>query len=238
MRTGMKIAVATSAVLGLCATAAPRAPAAAESGNGLTPAEGRLFDPFEGINRRINDFNQTVYGAVIDPAYAAYEDHVPASVRDGAANFFDNLRHPFSAANSALAGEWTLSRHYLRRFTVNSTFGLLGVSDVAGETGLPRRRPFTFGDVLCAHDVPSGPYLVLPVIGPADLRSAAGRVVDIVTASFAVGDYGNAYHAGVYVHEHERARGALSRLEAVSIDAYAATRSVVEQAGASCGPPR
>ena len=106
------------------------------------------YDPFESLNRQIYDFNQIFYDYASDPAIRIYGDYVPEGVRSGVANFFGNLREPFSAMNSALAGDWSLSGHYLQRFAVNSTFGLLGVLDVAQEVGIEEREAYKFNEVM------------------------------------------------------------------------------------------
>lgn len=246
MRHRLAITALAALGLGLTPASLPAAEAASAAG-GMTAAEatgGVAYsavedsDPFEAINRRIDGFNQILFGRLIDPAFAAYATHVPASLREGVANVFRNLQHPFSVANSALAGEWALSRHYFQRFTINATFGLLGVADVATKVGVLELKPFGFGDVLCAYDVPPGPYLVLPVLGPASVRTGVGHAVDLATAAVATGDFHEAYLAGVHFHDYEAGRSALRAVEAMAIEPYAAVRSAVRQVETICGPLR
>ena len=158
------------------------------------------YDPFESLNRQIYDFNQIFYDYASDPAIRIYGDYVPEGVRSGVANFFGNLREPFSAMNSALAGDWSLSGHYLQRFAVNSTFGLLGVLDVAQEVGIEERGlQVQRGDVRLRH--PARAFVVLPLLGPSNVRSMTGRVADIVTSVTVTGDFAQIYLPGVYVHD-------------------------------------
>jgi phospholipid-binding lipoprotein MlaA len=228
------ISIAAAAV-GLGVAVGPAAASDGESLEELLQGVTEPYDPFVNINRKIYELNETIYSFTLDPAFDLYHAHVPLSLRQGLANFFSNLRNPFSIANSALAGEWELSKYYLNRFVVNSTFGLLGVLDVAHEIGMPRRDAFTVGDLLCSYDVPAGPYVVLPIIGPGNLRTTAGRVADVVTATVVTGDFYQAYLGGVYLHKYEDLREEQRAIGAQAIDPYAVARSVVEQKEATCG---
>jgi phospholipid-binding lipoprotein MlaA len=192
-------------------------------------------DPFESLNRQLYDFNQTFYDYASDPVIRIYGDYVPEGVRSGVANFFGNLREPFSAMNSALAGDWSLSGHYLQRFAVNSTFGLLGVLDVAQEVGIEEREAYKFNELMCAYDIPPGPFIVLPLLGPSNVRSITGRAADLVTAATVTGDFAQIYLPGVYVHDFMSGRKVEKAFTAGALDAYAVVRSAYTQLASACG---
>lgn len=231
-----RLATLLACILGL-GLVMPRAVLASDAAYDPLLDTAEPNDPLMTVNRHVDGFNRWLYNLAFDPALDTYQHYVPPTVRSGIANFFGNLREPFSAANSAIAGEWGLSGHYLSRFAVNSTFGLLGTLDVAAEIGIEQRQAYTFGDVLCTYEVPPGPFVVVPVLGAGNLRGVLGRVVDVATASLVIGDYTQIYVTGVYAHEYHRVRGARKNLEQTSLDPYAAVRSVVEQTGKICGPP-
>ena len=193
------------------------------------------YDPFEALNRQIYDFNQVFYDYASDPAIRVYGDYVPEGVRSGLANFFGNLREPFSAVNSALAGDWSLSGHYLQRFAVNSTFGLLGMLDVAQEVGIEERQAYKFNELMCAYDVPPGPFIVLPLLGPSNVRGITGRVADIVTSATVTGDFAQIYLPGVYVHDFMSGRKVEKAFTEGAIDPYAVVRSAYTQLASTCG---
>jgi phospholipid-binding lipoprotein MlaA len=193
------------------------------------------YDLFESLNRQIYDFNQVFYDYASDPAIRMYGDYVPEGVRSGVANFFGNLREPFSAMNSALAGDWSLSGHYLQRFAVNSTFGMFGVLDVAQEIGIEEREAYKFNELMCAYDVPPGPFIVLPLLGPSNIRSMTGRVADLVTAATVTGDFAQIYLTGVYTHDFMNGRKVEKAFTDGALDPYAVVRSAYTQLAAACG---
>jgi phospholipid-binding lipoprotein MlaA len=192
-------------------------------------------DPFESLNRQIYDFNQIFHDYASDPAIRVYGDYVPEGVRSGVANFFGNLREPFSAVNSALAGDWSLSGHYLQRFAVNSTFGLLGVLDVAQEVGIEKREAYKFNELMCTYDIPPGPFIVLPLLGPSNVRGITGRVADIVTSATVTGDFAQIYLPGVYAHDFMSGREVEKAFTEGAIDPYAVVRSAYAQLASTCG---
>lgn len=193
-------------------------------------------DPLEPVNRAVFELNLKLYDHVLEPAYKAYVEGVPEQARKAVRNFFDNARLPFSAANAAAAGRLDLARDYAGRFAVNATFGLLGTLDVASEVGLERLGAFTVGDVLCAYEVPAGPYLMAPVLGPNNARSLAGRVGDAVAGYSVLGDLYPGYFAGINLNRYARLRDSRGLLEA-SVDPYLATRSAFAQLDTRCGEP-
>ncbi len=134
-------------------------------------------DPLEGINRAIYGFNENVDKAVIKPLATGYRDAVPEFIRTGVANFFGNLAYPIVIVNDMLQGKVTQGLDDTSRFIANSTFGLLGFLDVATPAGMPAHNE-DFGQTLGVWGFGEGVYIVLPLLGPSNVRDTVGRVAD------------------------------------------------------------
>jgi len=132
-------------------------------------------DPIEKFNRKIHRFNHVVDKKVFKPIAKRYLKHVPEKVRRGVRNFVANLREPTTIVNDLLQGKPDQAAQDTLRFVINSTFGLAGIFDVASHLQLPRNRE-DFGQTFGKWGVPSGPYLVLPFLGPSNLRDLSGLV--------------------------------------------------------------
>lgn len=142
----------------------------------LGPATDPGLDPFEGTNRRLFAANEWLDGYIIGPLAGAWDAVVPSTVELGLYYFFRNLGTPLNAANHLLQAEWNDAGHELKRFLINTTYGLLGFRDKAEDLDI-FARPTDLGMTLDSWGVPPGPYLVLPVLGPATVRSALGMPV-------------------------------------------------------------
>jgi len=129
-------------------------------------------DPIEGWNRGVFTFNDTVDKYALKPVATAYKNVLPSFVQTGVHNFFGNLTDVWSAANNLLQGKGEAGVQDITRFTINSTFGIAGLIDIAGPAGLPKHNE-DLGQTLGHWGVPSGPYLVLPLLGPSTLRDTA-----------------------------------------------------------------
>lgn len=134
-------------------------------------------DPFENFNRAMFSFNDTVDQAALKPAAEAYRT-LPSFMQTGVGNFFGNLGDVWTAVNNLLQGKVGDGMSDVMRFTFNSTFGLLGFLDIASEAGLAKHKE-DFGQTLGKWGVASGPYLVLPLLGPSTLRDTAATPVDL-----------------------------------------------------------
>jgi phospholipid-binding lipoprotein MlaA len=134
-------------------------------------------DPWEGYNRKVWRFNEAIDQAVLQPVARGYQAAVPEVVRTGVGNFFGNISDVWSFVNNALQLKPRESVHTLARVGINTTVGLLGLVDVASRVDLPRYRE-DFGQTLGFWGLPSGPYLVLPLLGPSTLRDTAAFPVD------------------------------------------------------------
>ena len=140
-------------------------------------------DPLEVPNRFIFAFNQTLDVAIIRPAAVLYRDLVPEYLRQRVHLFLRNLSEPVTLANDLLQGDLERAGTTADRFLLNSTGGVLGFWDVATDLGHPYHEE-DFGQTLGVHGVGEGPYLVLPLLGPSNLRDATGKVVDIFLDPF------------------------------------------------------
>ena len=153
------VAVAATAVLSGCAGPNPR-------------------DPYEGFNRAMFSFNDTIDKVALKPVATAYKNVLPSFVQTGINNFFGNLSDAWSVVNDILQGKGTQGARDLGRVGLNTTFGLLGFIDVATPNGL-RKHTEDFGQTLGYWGVNSGPYLMLPLLGPSTVRDTVALPVDI-----------------------------------------------------------
>jgi phospholipid-binding lipoprotein MlaA len=207
----------------------------------VTPAlaQDEPYDPLEPLNRGIFQFNRVLDGLVLEPAAIMYRAATPQFFRTGVRNFLANLTTPVVLANDLLQGEFARAELTLGRFMMNTILGLGGVIDVGGKLGMPDRHYEDFGQTLAVYGVGSGPYLMLPLLGPSNGRDAFGRVVDLAFDPFSVLD---AAEVGLVSTEVALARrGAeilsfreenieqIDELERSSIDLYAAVRTLYGQ---------
>jgi phospholipid-binding lipoprotein MlaA len=157
----LAMALATMALLSSCASQANK-------------------DPLEGINRGIYKFNDVTDKAVFKPVAKAYKAVAPTPVRKGFNNFFNNLGSITTVANDILQFKFAHAFTDAGRFVINSTFGIAGFIDVAGMDKIERRKE-DFGQTLGYWGAGSGPYLVLPFLGPSSVRDTTGLVFDSAT---------------------------------------------------------
>lgn len=134
-------------------------------------------DPWETMNRHTTEFNQTVDTYVVRPVAKGYERVMPQFARDRIHNFYMNLDEPANLMNNALQGKGEGALVSLFRFMINTTLGLGGMFDVAGSVGNQPVRDEDFGQTLAVWGVPTGPYFVIPFLGPSSVRDAAGMGV-------------------------------------------------------------
>ncbi len=143
-------------------------------------AEPNPADPWERMNRGTHSFNDKLDRAVLKPVATAYRDHVPEFVRTGVDNALENLGYPTVILNQLLQGKLLEGLQDTARFALNSTLGLGGLLDPASRAGLDRHDE-DFGQTLGRWGVPSGPYLVIPLLGPSTARDTPTRYVDART---------------------------------------------------------
>lgn len=129
-------------------------------------------DPFEKFNRAVFTFNDAVDRTALKPAATAYKNYTPDFLQTGVNNFFGNLSDLWSSANNFAQLKGQDGLNDFTRFAVNSTLGLLGVLDIATPAGL-RKHNEDLGQTLGYWGIPSGPYLMLPLLGPSTVRDTA-----------------------------------------------------------------
>ncbi|MBN3737545.1 VacJ family lipoprotein [Burkholderia sp. Tr-20355] len=157
------LAIAAAAALSGCATV-------------QTPTKG---DPLEGFNRTMYKFNDTVDTYALKPVAKGYQYVVPQPVRDSVTNFFSNIGDVYIAANNIVQLRIADGVGDIMRVVINTVFGVGGLFDVATIAKLPKHTA-DFGITMGRYGMPSGPYLVLPLLGPSTLRDTAGLGVDYV----------------------------------------------------------
>lgn len=134
-------------------------------------------DPWEGMNRSVYAFNESLDKAVVRPVAQVWADLMPSFVRTGVRNFTGNLADVWTLVNAGLQFKGQAAAETFMRVAVNSTLGLYGLLDIATEAGIEKRRE-DLGQTLGHWGVKPGPYLVLPLLGPSTLRDSLALPVD------------------------------------------------------------
>jgi len=150
---------------------------AALAGCASTSPEVKQEDPWQGWNRSTQSFNDDVDAAVLKPMAKGYLKVTPEPVDQSVTNFFSNLNDIGVTVNDFLQLKMTQGGMDASRFLINTTVGVVGLFDVAKMIDLPKHNE-DFGQTLGFWGVPSGPYLVLPFMGPSSPREAVGSIGD------------------------------------------------------------
>lgn len=145
-------------------------------------------DPWEPMNRKIFGFNESVDDYVFKPVAKGYRWIMPDPLEVAVGNVFANLNDVPVTVNNLLQLKFSNALTSTTRFLVNSTLGLAGIVDVASDIGLEKRDE-DFGQTMGYHGVATGPYLVLPFLGPSSTRDAGGRVLDLATDPVFIGSF-------------------------------------------------
>jgi phospholipid-binding lipoprotein MlaA len=192
-------------------------------------------DPLEPTNRVFYKVNNAIDTAVMVPVARAYRYVTPEPVRNGVHNFLDNLGGPVRLTNDALQGKPRRSGDTAMRFLINSTVGLAGVFDVAKSLGYPGHDT-DFGLTLANWNVPEGPFLFLPILGPSNPRDFAGFGVDIGIDPFTWIGHGTAKTIASWsktaISAIDTRAGLLDTVENIkktALDPYATFRSLYRQ---------
>ncbi len=197
------------------------------SGCASVPGGAPPKDPWERFNRGTYEFNESLDRQALKPVARFYADTVPGFAQEGVVNFFENVRDFSSGLNNLLQGKVPEGASDLARVAVNSVMGIGGLWDLATPMGLEKRHE-DFGQTLGWWGVPSGPYLVLPFLGPSTVRDALSRWVDPEFAySRRISDI--AVRNSMYALDAVRTRAGLLKAEkildeAAAIDRYSFTR--------------
>ncbi|MBT3628422.1 MAG: VacJ family lipoprotein [Rhodospirillaceae bacterium] len=204
-------------------------PKTAISTDRLGPEE--ISDPLEGINRAIFFVNGGLDTILVRPIAWVYGNYVPPFAKQRVSNFFTNLNAPVVFANDLLQFEFEDAAETSARFLINSTIGLAGLFDVASEIGLEPHEA-DFGQTLHTYGVGPGPYLVLPLLGPSNLRDGFGRAVDTLLnpLTWLLEPEENLIIAGAKgLVQREELLESLDAVRETSVDYYAALRSLYYQ---------
>lgn len=162
-------------------------------------------DPWESFNRKVFAFNEGLDRWILKPTAEGYVFITPQPVRKSITNVFRNLGEPSNLINNLLQAKFHDAGVDISRFMLNTTFGVLGLFDVATEMGLERSDE-DFGQTLGKWGVESGPYVVLPLIGSSSVRDAFAVVPDAYSTVFP------------YIHDDKLRYGSIA-LQIVSIRA-------------------
>ena len=147
-----------------------------------------IDDPFEDLNRDIFIFNEKLDEKLLKPAALTYRKVTPQFARTGVTNFFNNLEEIDTTINQVLQGEIKYAFNDAGRFVINSTIGLFGLIDVASKMGLERHEE-DFGQTLGVWGFNSGPYIMIPFLGPSNPRDLLSRPISsFLSGTFAMED--------------------------------------------------
>lgn len=180
-------------------------------------------DPFEPFNRSMYEVHQVVDGNVVKPIAEGYVKVVPELIRTGVSNFSGNLDDLFTGVNNVLEGRGQQAGDDFGRVLLNSTFGILGIFDLASMMGIPKDHK-DFGITLGKWGVPAGPYLFVPLFGPTTVRDGTGTLVRVLVAS-PIGyipdvPLRNSIYGVGYVDARAQALSAESVLDTAALDRY------------------
>ena len=193
-------------------------------------------DPFEALNRFMFNINSGMRDYVLEPFAVFYERETSPAFRASIRSFFHNLREPVTIVSSALLGKFDETGNALVRFGINTTLGIGGLFDQAAALGFPH-RPIDLEQTLCQYGLPAGPYVVLPILGPATARDAAVRVATVAV-------YFEVMGVAIYVPyrltniavNHSNVRDNIDFIDSISLDPYVAYRTLyLEMRNRSCG---
>ena len=192
-----------------------------------------LTDPLEGYNRWMFGINETVYDAVLEPVARGYRDTVHEQLRIGIKNIFSNAMAPVKFLSSLLQLEFKKSGQVLARTLINTTLGIGGIADVAGEEYGIEDVNEDFDQALGYYGVPTGPYVVLPFFGPSTARNIIGRTADALMSPGAV--VGASVGTNIIVNAEDNVNAASfivddkKQLEDSALDEYESIRDFYHQ---------
>ncbi len=185
-------------------------------------------DPLENWNRGVFGFNDAVDRALVKPVAEGYVKIVPQPARTGVSNFFSNLGDIPNAFNNFLQLKIVDAIQDVARFMFNSTLGIFGLIDVASAMNLPKHHE-DFGQTLGYWGMGSGPYLILPFLGPSTVRDAPAILVDSLVDPVRQIDHiptRNQLLAGRYFDARVNLLGASGFADQAAIDRYTFIRNI------------
>jgi phospholipid-binding lipoprotein MlaA len=187
-------------------------------------------DPLEESNRAVLKFNQGLDRVLLGPVVNFFAFVTPNQVKFALRRFFTNLNSPVVTVNDLLQLEWKEAAVTIGGFAINTTVGIGGLFEPAAKMGLPRHRS-DFGQTLAIAEVPSGPYLMIPVLGPSTARDTAGSAVDLLMrpTTWFLPFATVFYYSGEGVVTLEEHHAGIRELERSSVDFYSVLRSAYYQ---------
>ena len=186
-------------------------------------------DPWEGFNRRVFVFNDTLDQYLLRPAAKGYQFVTPELVETGIGNVFSNLFEIRNVFNDVLQWKWKQAGNDGGRFLVNSTLGVVGIFDLAQHIGMPRSDGEDFGQTLAVWGVQSGPYLVIPFLGPSTLRDGLVKPLDTMADPVSYIDYVPTRNSSYGVRLVDDRAGLLKTEDLMSGDRYTFIRDAFLQ---------
>ena len=193
--------------------------------------DGDERDPWENMNRAFFAFNEGLDKWVLLPVAKGWDFVLPDFAQRSLRNAFDNYQFPIQFGNNLLQWKPKDAGRDLARFLVNTTVGIGGLMDPASKIGLPQSDE-DFGQTLAVWGVPSGPFLMLPVFGPSNIRDTGGLAVDTAShpASYFIPFYGTfSMAAGNMVNRRSLVIEELDAERRAALDFYVAVRSAYMQ---------
>ena len=180
----------------------------------LSPFTYAEVDPFQNINEKTHDLNQTLDLQVASPVARFYKRITPDFLEKGITNFTHNIEDLSIGINNILQGKFNEGLSDFSRFTLNTSIGLLGFIDIASDLGLTKHDE-DFGQTLAVWGVPDGPYLVLPGLGPSTIRDTLAMIPD-------------AFLTPLWLIDHDRTSYSLTAIDLIDTRArYLGLESVV-----------
>lgn len=189
-------------------------------------------DPFEPVNRCIFKFNEVLDNVLMKPVATVYTKAVPKYGRERVHNVVTNLGEPVDMLNSFIQGNPQEGFTSMWRFILNSTLGVLGIFDFAGHNLNLVHKEEDFGQSMGVYGWGSSPYIVLPILGPSNLRDTFGRVVDVFTNPFNYSESDPFIYTRVGVQALDARSRNLDVIDSIyetSVDPYATIRSAYTQ---------
>jgi phospholipid-binding lipoprotein MlaA len=218
-------------VLALCAgrARADQVPVKAEANPAARAGDADApWDPIEGFNRKMFWFNEQLDRWVMTPAAKGWDWVAPDAVQRSISRFFDNSQLPIVCVNDLLQGKPKAAAVDAGRFLTNTTIGLVGLLDPATEWGLADHDE-DFGQTLAVWGAGPGPYLVVPVWGPSNIRDGSGALVDNAWVWFVPGWYTTAARAGWAINDRSLVLREVDEARKASLDFYVAVRDAYAQ---------
>ncbi|MCO4758956.1 MAG: VacJ family lipoprotein [Oceanospirillaceae bacterium] len=191
-------------------------------------ADGHEIDPWEGYNRAMFSFNERLDKYALKPITLGYKAVTPDLVETGVSNFFDNISDVGSLLNNVLQTKFESAGEDLARVSFNTTFGLGGVLDVATSMGIEEHKE-DFGQTLGYWGMEPGPYVVLPLFGPSNVRDTGGLIVDSITSPISNIEDDSARYAVIGLQVIDTRSGLLEAEKLITGDRYTFIRDAYMQ---------